>query len=273
LKQYFKIPKNCPVCNCELEINGKFLECINDMCPSKNLGNLNRWINTLKIMDIGNKIIQSLYNAKKIKDVSDFYKLSVDDIANLERSGEKSSKKILKNLNDNKEIPLQIFISGLNIPNFAKSTAETLIEHGYDTIEKMQNATIDDLVKVNGIEEKTAQRIIEGLKSKKEIISKLFEVGIKIKEEEKIEVSSNKLKGISFCFTGAIQKMDENGKRYTRTMMENLVLGNGGDVFDKVKKDLNYLVMADPNSTKSKAQKARKIGVKILSEEEFFEMV
>jgi len=272
-----KIPDKCHVCGSKLEIEkvekSEFLVCPNENCDAKNLGNLNKWVYSLEIMNIGDKVIRSLYDAEKIKEVPDFYKLEIDDIANLERSGEKSAKKILKNLNDKKEISLPIFIMGLNISNFSKSTAETLIEAGYETIEEMQNSSVSNLVKVKGIEEKTAQRIVDGLEKKKEIIDELFKVGIKIKEEEKIEASSDKLEGKSFCFTGAIQKTDDSGKRYTRGMMHKIVLENGGEVLDKVKKELNYLVMADPNSTKSKAQNARKMGISILSEEKFFEMV
>lgn len=77
----------------------------------------------------------------------------------------------------------------------------------------------------------------------------------------------------SFCFTGAIEKVDDEGKRYTRNRMSDLVIENGGTVEDSVKAGLSYLVQADPSSTSSKSVKAVKLGVTILSEKDFFKMI
>jgi len=93
----------------------------------------------------------------------------------------------------------------------------------------------------------------------------LFSVGIKIK-------TVNMDKKLSFCFTGAIKSVDSEGKRYTRGVLSGIVNENGGEVFSGVKKGLDYLVMADPNSQSTKAKKARKLGIKLIGESEFFEI-
>jgi DNA ligase (NAD+) len=101
----------------------------------------------------------------------------------------------------------------------------------------------------------------------------LFEVGITVKEPEKVVLSSDKLQGMSFCFTGAIQATKPDGKRYARDDMHALVIQNGGTVEKAITKNLTYLVMVDPSSTSSKAQKAKQMGTSILGEKQFFEMI
>ena len=269
----FEIPTTCPECGGKTEIQNKFLVCTNDECSGLGTGNLERWVNVLKIDSVGPKVIQQLYDNGFVKQPGDFYNITADQIAGLERMGERSANKIIKNLRAKMKVTLPEFIAGLNMPNFSKETAEALIEAGYDNIVKISNATESDLILVKGIAEKTASQIIKGLQSKSFVIKHLFESGITIKEPEKIKLDSEKLKGMSFCFTGAINALKPDGKRYTRIDMANLVIANGGQVKDSVDKTLTYLVMADPSSTKNKAQKARKLGTSILNESEFFNMV
>lgn len=277
---YFEAPKFCPSCDSELKIeksddktsDAKFLVCENLDCEALKIGGLNKWIYVLDIKSIGPKIIDLLFNNKLISDPADFYLLKPHDISLLDRMGDRSAHKILEKLHAKKVITLPEFIGGLNIKNFGQRTAEAIVEAGYDTVEEMINLTKTELVRIPGIEEKTASQITDGLNSKLNLIKKLQDVGIKIKEAEKVEIKSDKLEGLTFCFTGAIQRNDSNGDRYTREMMQQLVVENSGEL-SNVKKGLSYLVMADPNSTKNKAKKARDIGINILSEDKFFEMV
>jgi len=103
-------------------------------------------------------------------------------------------------------------------------------------------------------------------------IKNLFDIGITIKEPEKTEILTENLKGLKFCFTGAIQSIKSDGKRFTRDDMHELVIQNGGKVLDSVKKDLDFLVLADPSS-KGKIVKAKEMGIKLIDEEEFFKML
>lgn len=263
MKQYFEIPDICPSCGHPTKIDGKFLMCPNDNCDALAYGNLYKWIAVLEIKNIGNSIIEMLFEKGIVSEPADFYKLSVNDIADLERLGEKSANKILENLNNKKEIPLDIFIGALNMSNFSTSTAKMLIEAGYDTIEKMQNITGSELVQIKGIEEKTAKQILNGLQSKADIIKNLFDVGITIK---KIEINKDgKLSGLSFCVTGSLESMK-------RKDFEKLVVENGGS-FKGISKDLSYLVNNDPNSTSSKNKKAKELNIKIITEKEFLDLL
>jgi DNA ligase (NAD+) len=277
-------PQICPVCNHETIIientvkrNGKIEiikieRCINDNCVGKFLGNLKKWANT--VFDgkgFAEKTIELLYKNGLIKMSDDFYKLKDEQLLNLEKFGKRKSEIVLDVINSGRKITLEKFIGGLNIDNFGESRAELLIENGYNTIEDFLTITLDKLVSIDGIGEIVAMTFIEGREKKRELINNLLNY-VEIEEIEKVEPSSNKFEGKSFCFTGAINKIDDTGKRYTRSMMENLVVQNGGSV-SSVNKNLTYLVQADVNSISSKTKKAVKLGVKILSENDFFDMV
>jgi DNA ligase (NAD+) len=277
-------PKHCPICGHETlieeeEIDGKdskkskFLICPNDNCPALTVGNLLRWIGGIKVKFLGEGIINILYKAGKIKEPADFYKLQENDIAGLERLGEKTAKKILKNLNDRKELTLPELLGNLNMYNFSTSRVEMLVNAGYDTLEKIYNISESELVKIKGIEEKTAKFILTGLKAKRQFVDNLLNSGITIKEKEQIKIYSDILLGKSFCFTGAINKLNpKTGKRFVRDEMELLVKENSGTV-SSVKKGLTYLVQVDPGSVSSKSGKAVELEIEILSEENFFKML
>jgi DNA ligase (NAD+) len=269
----FEIPLICPECGEKVEIKGKNLMCVNNFCSGLGIGNLKHWVNVLDIYELGPKIIEMLYTKGLVKEPADFYTLTIDKLIELDRMGEKSALTIIKNLKAKMEITLSQFISGLNIPNFGERTTISLIDAGYNEIEKIFNAQEKDLIKIKGIEVKTASQIIKGIKEKVNIINRLLEVGIKIKKLEKSKTVSNKFVDLSFCFTGTIQSIKTDGKRFTREDMHSIVISNGGKAEDSVRKGLTYLVMADPSSTSGKAQKAREIGVKLLSEIDFFNMI
>lgn len=263
----FDYPKTCPICGEETKIDNKYLICSNINCHGKQIGNIKKWCSSIGIQSkgIGEKLIERLYNEGLIKNASDLYRIKEEDISKLERYGDKSASNIIEIIQNNKEIELSEFIAGLNIPNFGKRMAEILIENGYDSYLKIEELTIDELIKMDGIEEKTATTFINGYNEKEDLRLDLIGIGVKIK-------TVNKDKKLSFCFTGAVQSIDKSGNRYTRSKLIDVVNLNGGEVFNSVKSGLDYLVMADPNSTSTKAQKARKLGINLIGEEQFFNM-
>jgi DNA ligase (NAD+) len=271
--ELFKPIEICPLCNTKLEVQAAYLTCPNLNCSGLAIGNLTRWIEVLEIECVGPKIIEQFYNNKLIIEPCDFYKITKEQVKNLERMGERSASKIIKNIQDKKEISFEQFIAGLNIPSVSTQTAKTLEEVGLDTFEKILSCSETDLVKIKGIQTVTAQKILNGLKSKIKIIENLINIGIKIKMIEKMQVKTNKLQGLSFCFTGAISKLKEDGRRFTREDMHQVVMENNGQVMDAVKRGLSYLIMVDPNSASTKAVKARDLGIKVLSEDDFFKMI
>jgi DNA ligase (NAD+) len=264
---------NCPVCDTPTQEKGKFLVCPNPECDGSKIGDLKKWasVTEMQSLGMGGKTIEKLFDDGLVVDVADLYTLQTSQLENLEGFGKRSAEKIIEIIDSKRELPLAEFIGGLNIRNFSTSMVELLVENGYDTLDKIFALNLETLVSIKGIEEKTATTFLKGLNLKLEVINKLLKNGVKIKENKVMESKGN-LGGMSFCFTGAVQALDESGERYKRGTLESLVKENGGEV-KSVSSGLTYLVQADPSSTSSKSEKAKKFGVKIISDIKFLEMI
>ena len=255
----FKTPEQCPVCNANVFFEGEFLVCNNDNCPSRVRGKIKNWIKALGVLEWGDSLIDKLLEEEKIKTIADLYRLTEQDLSSLERMGEKSAKKAIKILDDSKEITLEQFIGGLSISMIGETITGLLSKAGINTIDKLQKCDEDDFTEVQGIGSEKASKLYAGLKENKDLIEDLLKY-IKIKEiKEKTGILVKK----SFCFSDTKQK---------KAVLEKMVTDNGGDVAS-VNKQLSFLVVGDINSTTSKAVKARKNNVSIISEEDFLEMV
>lgn len=272
--EYFKAPDVCPSCGEKTFIDSVYLVCNNEGCSGSDIGNLAKWVKKLGLKNIASATIEKLYEAELVKTPADFYKLKSNLICELEGFGSRSAEMIIETLNSKKELTFGEFIGGLNIPNFSDKTAELLEKNGYDTVVKIMNADAVKLSKIKGIGTITAEAIVSGINKKQLEIFKLLEAGIVIKMKEKKEKSKGNLNGKSFVFTGAINRIDtETGKHYTREKLQEFVIENGGSTPSSISKGTTYLVQADPSSTSAKTQKAEKLGVSILSEEDFFKMI
>lgn len=280
-KVYFEVPDKCPSCGGKAEVttagvksSGKVLKCMNPNCGAKSVKEILKYIKKLELKGLGDKFITNAFEAGLLSDISDLYELSINEMVELPRMGVKSATKIYNTINDNKKVKLELFIAGLNISGFSTSIAELIINHGFDTLEKIRKIKYKELVDIKGIEDTTANKIINGLVDKGPIIDMLIDKGIEtfVDEPEELIITEN-LESSSFCFTGKIESVDENGDRYTRKKLEKIVEETGNIVAKSVTKTLDYLVVADPNSTSSKVKKAKKDGIKVISEEEFFEIV
>ncbi len=267
-----KIPKKCPTCRAELEFVGKHLICPNAECSGKAYGDIFKWIQELEIDALGEKWVQILIERGLVTEPADLYRLRAEDLTPLERMGETLAAKFVSNIQATRKPPLARFIAALNIPEFSRQRAQMLIDAEYDTLAKMVAASPEDLASVKGFAEILAEKAAEGLAGRAERISRLRAVGVEPQKGEPTPISTDgPFAGMSFCFTGAIQRENpETGKRYTRKEMQDLVKQLGGTAAASVSRGLTYLVLVDQNSTTSKAKKARDLDVGLLSEEEFF---
>lgn len=257
----FKTPSNCPECGSPIIEKGEYVQCPNvESCPAQQAGRIKNWIKELNILEWGDSLIERLVESKKVNNIADLYKLTTDDLAGLERMGQKSAQKCHALLWTSKEIPLEIFLGALSIPLIGQSTIKLIMESGSDTLDKILQLDVVDFEKVPGVGPVKAKSLADGLKSNKQLISNLLSNGIKIREKINGKFSSK-----SFVFTGTMVNK--------RNVLEDMVKNNGGIVKSSVSKGVDYLVIADPNSTSSKAVSARKFGIKLISEEEFLGMV
>lgn len=255
-----KAPKLCPACGCETARDGEYVICPNVAgCPAQLTGRIKQWIAELNILEWGETLIQKLVDERLVTNVADLYKLKKEQLAGLERMGERSAEVVLKTLWASTPMALENFLGGLSIPLCATSIIRLVIDAGYSNLFDIQVATYDQLLKIPGLGPKRAEAIYDGLRKNEQLISDLLAAGVVIKER-----AQGNLTGKSVCFTGkSVRK---------RAELETLATNAGAAVKGSVGKGLTYLVMADPGSTSSKAEAARKNGTTCISEEEFVSM-
>jgi DNA ligase (NAD+) len=255
------IPEACPVCNAPITVVGEYLMCRNDACTARVEGRIHNWIDAVGALEWGDKLVEQVVAAKLVKEPADLYRLEVKDLAQLERRGEKIAKKALDELRSRLPLTLPVFLAALGIEGFARETARLLVSAGHTTLDALFAATEEQLAAIPGLGAIKAANIVRGLASRRDEIGRLLEAGI-------VPVAPDRqgpLAGLSFCFTGASQR--------PRAELTRMVESNGGRVLSSVTKDLRYLVIADPASTSSKAEKARKYGTKLITEDELEAMI
>lgn len=253
------IPSSCPSCGENTSVEETFLMCHNSNCPAKHYENLLHWVKTLEIKGFGEELVNQLNEANLLSSPADFYTLTTEDIASLERRGEKSAEKVLKELKERTKISLPLFIKALGIINFSDKTAE-LVQPYFLTIDKLLLAQEEDLIKIHGVGEIVAKAIVNGLKERKSLIKKLLNYITILPYTT--PPKNGKLSGKSFCFTGV---RDKN--------LEKTIISLGGKIASGVSKELTYLVAKDPEENSSKLIKAKDLKVKILTLNEAQELV
>jgi DNA ligase (NAD+) len=254
-------PTACPRCARPLVVEGEYLLCRNAECPALVEGRIHNWIDAVGALEWGDKLVEQLVEAKLVREPADLYRLEVADIAKLERRGDKIGKKCLDELRSRLPVTLPVFLAGLGIEGFSTQTARLLVGAGLTTLDAVQAATEAELAAIAGLGEIKAKNIVRGLAARREEIGRLLAAGIvPVTPDE-----AGPLAGLTFCFTGAATR--------PRAELVRLVEDHGGRVLSAVTKDLRYLVIADPESTSSKAVKARKVGTKLITEDELVAMV
>jgi DNA ligase (NAD+) len=254
-------PTTCPVCGAALSVEGEYLVCRNTSCRAIIEGRIQNWIGAIGALEWGDKLIEQLVTKKLVHEPVDLYKLTWEDIAGLDRRGEKSAKKCLEQLRARLPLTLPVFIAALGMDNFALQTAKLLIAAGYTSIEKLLAAKEEELAVIPGLGATKAASIMRGLRSREAEIQRLLAAGI----VPVTPAEEGPLSGMSFCFTGASAR--------PRAELTQLVEAKGGRALASVTKDLQYLVIADLDSTSSKAVKAKKLGTKLITEEQLLELI
>lgn len=258
------VPDVCPECGAILETNDTRTktQCINEFCPSRKIGKLDKWVTTFSIKELAPTTLSKFLDNGIIDGtISSLYKMDYAKISSLEGFGTKSATLIKKNLNSVKEVTLPEFIAGFNIPSIGIAIAEKIISGtSASSIEDLLNLTVENCCMCPGVGEEFAKKFVEGMKLNfPDMKETLSYVSIK-----KIEKGS--LTGMSVCFTGSLKTMK-------RAEASAKVKAAGGIVKDDVVKGLTYLVTNDKNSGSSKNKKAAAQGTQIISEEEFLRLL
>ena len=260
-----EFPEKCETCKTLLEDSGTRLFCPNPDCSKKILHRLEKWVSVLDIRELGDKLLVQLFNSGRVKSIPDLYTLTEDELSSLDRMGKLSSAKVIRHINTKRQLSLSVFLAGFNIEGIGELIFEKALSSGFDTLEKIRSSSTEELAAIHGLGEITAGIIYQGLRDLKDEMNNVLAQGI-ISIQEPLKGADNLLKGVSFCFTGELQKMK-------RSQAEEKVKMHGGQVKSSVTKDLDYLVTNFPESNSSKNKKARELKVKIIDENSFLEII
>lgn len=250
----------CPECDTVTHFNGEYLICPNKAtCPPQVSGRLKTWVNELNILEWGKGILDKLAETNLATDIDGLYALTADQLAKVDRLGEKSAKNLIESLDKHREVQLANLIGGLGIEGVATSTTKLVIESGHDTLDKMFKLTTNQLENISGFGSIRAQAFVNGLKENKTRLENILKyVTVKAKVH-------GVLSGKSFCFSGTAS--------IPRNKLHALVEEHGGSFKKSVSSDLTYLVVENPDAGTSKIKAATKMGIKILSEDNFLKMI
>ena len=264
-------PTNCPVCNSELahEEGLVALKCHNPLCPEKVKRQIAYFVSrdAMNISGLGDKIVEKFIELGKIKTIVDIYSLKEyrEELENLEKMGQKSVDNLINNIEASKNRDFSKVLYALGIPFVGKFNANLLTKN-FKNIENLKNQSIENLLSVKGIGDKVAIAVNTFLNNENswKIITNLQNVGLQfaINESDLKEIADNPIKGKNFLATGKLQK-------YKRNDIKDIILSKGGNYLSAVSKNLDFLIAGEKAG--SKLEKAEKLGVRVLTEEEFEE--
>jgi len=257
-----KIPIKCTTCGGPLINEGSKVYCPNELCERKAYYRIKKWVSRNDIQNLGDSTIRKLYDLGLVKRIKDLYKLQPSHISDIDGLGDKSAAKIIENISKTKELDLISFVAGFNIEGIGEGLLNKMSDAGYDTFDKLKKITVSQLTQIDGIGNIIAKKFYDGLH---QLLSEM-EITLKYVKIKSKEIKHGNLTGKTFQFTGRLDTM-------SRDEAKKKVEDNGGKVLSSVGKELNYLVTNDTESGSSKNEKAKKLGIKIISEKDFLRMI
>ncbi|MDN5284171.1 MAG: ligA [Mucilaginibacter sp.] len=264
----------CPACDTPLERKEgeAAFYCPNDEgCPPQIVGKMQHFIGrkAMNIDGLGDETIETLYSRGYISHISDIYELHnhADELKQMGRFGDKSISNMLDGIEKSKQMPFEKVLFGLGIRYIGETVAKKLAMH-FKSVDGLMVATVEELVAAEEIGERIAQSIVEyfGKEKHRQEIEKLRAQGLQfVAEEKEINLASEKLSGQSFIISGVFEK-------YSRDELKDIIEQNGGKILSSISAKLNYLVAGD-NMGPAKLEKAQKLNIPIISDEELLAMI
>lgn len=275
-----KAPLNCPSCGKGVVIDKDFLFCADkENCEEVVVARLMHFAQVIGIDGMGEKIVRKLFKQGLLRNFQDLYRLKAEDVLALERMGDLSAKKLINEIEQKKELSLEVFLRALGIDDVGTNVAE-LVCMNFFSLQKIREINVEDLLKIHGIGERIAHSLVEGLKEHAREIDALLNF-IHVKDYREEAILSDKNNAIfqkSFLFTGKMAHMD-------RKAAQNLVKKLGGKAPGGMSEKIDFLVIGDEGSpllgqgTKSTKHKAAEklikegSSLKIISESEFLKLI
>jgi DNA ligase (NAD+) len=262
----FKMPEFCPVCNSKVEKKEKVsvaFYCINKNCPARNSRGMQHFVNVFEIYEIGPKILERLKEEGLISDSADLFALEKADLSGLERFGLKSAENIISSIDLHKKVLLWKFLYALGIIHVGEQTAQD-IANNFGSLTLLMKASKQDLNNIENIGPVVAESIYEFFNHKENLIfiEKLFVNGVTV--ENTSFKKGLKLKDKIFVLTGTLSSL-------SRDEAKKNIVKEGGRISGSVSIKTDYVLVGDEPG--NKYQDAQKLGIRILSEDEFLKML
>ena len=265
----FKMIENCPMCNSVLIRKDANHYCKNEHCPSRKIESLIHFSSrdAMYIEGFGESIVEDFYNLGYLKNIDDFYTLDKykDELMLLEGFGEKSISKLLESASNSKKNSLERLLFGLGIRYVGKKTAKILSKY-YKTIDNLIKADFDELKSINDIGDVIAKSIVDYFSDEKNInlINRLKDLNLNMRYlGEEVNTSNENINGKTFVITGTLSRQ--------RDEIKEEIEGLGGNVTGSVTKKTDYVIAGEKAG--SKLTKANELGIKVLTEEEYNNML
>lgn len=265
---------NCPECGTELvRVEGEAVHyCPNDeSCRPQIIGRIQHFISrkAMNIDGVGDETIETLYSRGFIHKISDLYQLSVheSELKQMERFGEKSINNMLMGIQQSKQMPFEKVLFGLGIRYVGETVAKKLAYH-FKNIDNLMNANFDQLIEAEEIGERIANSLLSYFSDQKHVeeIKRLIDEGLQFEIEEKeVILQSEKLLGKTFLISGVFEG-------HSRDELKTIIEDNGGKMLSSISSKLDYLVAGD-NMGPSKLEKATKLNIPMINEQQLFELL
>lgn len=264
----FILPAKCPVCGTESVRyeDEAVLRCPNPDCPAQLLKSIIHFASkgAMDIDGMGDAIVKALVENNLVKSVADIYTLKAEQIASLERLGEKSAENLINAIEKSKSRPLDKVIFALGIRNVGQASAKLLCEK-FPSIEKIMSATAEEIEEIDGFGKVMSENVAKAFSEqhRKDLISRLLELGVKM-EYQTTQTNDNRFEGMTFVLTGTLETLK-------RDEAKKIIESFGGKVSGSVSKKTTFVIAGEEAG--SKLEKAQSLGVNVLSETEFLEKI
>jgi DNA ligase (NAD+) len=265
--QPYRIPEICPICGAEAkpDVDGAFIRCTGVSCPAQLSRNISHFVSrdAMDIDGLGSAIVEALIEKGYVKNPADIYYLTLEQMSSLWQKGDIAAKKLLAAIEDSKQQDVSRLIYALGIRQVGSKTGKLLASH-FGSLDALMSASVEELQQIPDVGEITADFIVDWFNQPQsvEMIERLRAAGVNF--ADKRVITDMRFAGMTFVLTGALSM-------FTREEATEKIELFGGKAAGSVSKKTTYVVVGE--NAGSKERKARELGIPILSESDFLEMI
>jgi DNA ligase (NAD+) len=260
---HFQYPLHCPFCEKSLIKDGRAVLCVNDECDGRAFQLIKNWVNKLDIKHFGEGLLRTLYDTKVIQEIPDIYDLTADSLKDVSSGngvlGKSMADKIMAEIDKTREIPVDLLMGSVSIKFLGRSMANHI---GLSSPEEYFSASTSYLASRDNMGINKAEMMKTSINARKQLIEKILQK-VKVTEPKVTTIAGDKFSQVVAVFTGVrLSKEDQE-----------LFESNGGVVKDSVSKNATHLVQKSADSESSKSKKAKELGLKVISLQDFLDMI